>query len=188
MALNPKQQLFVKAYLAHKNATRAAIEAGYSEKTAGTCGHQYLKKPQIQAAIRIGLAKQENDLNKKAALLGVTKERMIAELAKVAFADMSHFAKIDNVRGRVLFTPTANYKPGQGKAIKKITESVTQHGGSTSLELHSKERAQELLCKMLGWTKDQLEIGAPGGGPMVVLTMPANGSEAVDDEPKKEEP
>jgi phage terminase small subunit len=34
MALNPRQTRFVKEYAANPNATRAAIRAGYSEKTA----------------------------------------------------------------------------------------------------------------------------------------------------------
>ena len=52
--LTPKQARFVDEYLKDLNATQAAIRAGYSVKTAGQVGNENIKKPQIQAAIRIG--------------------------------------------------------------------------------------------------------------------------------------
>lgn len=51
MALSAKQQLFVNEYLQCFNATRAAIAAGYSEKTAAEMGYENLRKPQIAEAI-----------------------------------------------------------------------------------------------------------------------------------------
>lgn len=50
--LTPKQRLFVDSYIACRfNATKAAIAAGYSEKTAYSIGSENLKKPEIRAAI-----------------------------------------------------------------------------------------------------------------------------------------
>lgn len=51
MALTAKQALFVKYYLVSFNATQAAIDAGYSEKTAYSIGDENLRKPVIQKAI-----------------------------------------------------------------------------------------------------------------------------------------
>ena len=52
MSLTDKQRLFVDAYLANRfNATKAAIEAGYSDKTARVIGAENLTKPNIKAAI-----------------------------------------------------------------------------------------------------------------------------------------
>ena len=45
-----KQERFIKAY--NGNATTAAIEAGYSAKTAYSAGQRLLKNVGIQAAIR----------------------------------------------------------------------------------------------------------------------------------------
>ncbi len=51
--LTPKQDAFVKAYLLNGgNATQAAIEAGYSEKTANEQGSQNLAKLSIKEAIK----------------------------------------------------------------------------------------------------------------------------------------
>lgn len=51
MALTAKQRRFVEEYLRDGNATRAAIAAGYSEKTARSTGAENLTKPDIAAAI-----------------------------------------------------------------------------------------------------------------------------------------
>jgi len=52
--LNDKQRAFVQEYLIDRNATQAAIRAGYSEKTAGQIGNENLKKPEIAEAINAG--------------------------------------------------------------------------------------------------------------------------------------
>ena len=49
--LNNKQASFCIEYLVDRNATQAAIRAGYGERTAGAQGHALLKNPEIQAAI-----------------------------------------------------------------------------------------------------------------------------------------
>jgi hypothetical protein len=52
--LNPKQQQFVAEYLIDRNATKAAIRAGYSEKTAAQIGFQLLQKTSIREAVEVG--------------------------------------------------------------------------------------------------------------------------------------
>lgn len=49
--LTTKQRLFVEAYLADPNATKAALAAGYSPKTAYSIGQANLKKVEIQDAL-----------------------------------------------------------------------------------------------------------------------------------------
>ena len=48
--LTAKQRRFVEAY--DGNARKAAIAAGYSEKTAEVIGHENLRKPKILAEIK----------------------------------------------------------------------------------------------------------------------------------------
>jgi phage terminase small subunit len=50
-ALNNKQKKFVEEYLKSMNATKAAKNSGYSEKTAYSIGQRLLKNVEIQAAI-----------------------------------------------------------------------------------------------------------------------------------------
>jgi phage terminase small subunit len=79
--LTAKQQCFVSEYLVDLNATQAAIRAGYSEKTAKAIGYENLTKPDIQAAITAAM-----DLRAKRT--EVTQDRIVAELAKIAFSDI----------------------------------------------------------------------------------------------------
>ena len=55
--LKGKQAQFVLEYLKDRNATQAAIRAGYSAKTAGQIGDENLKKPKIRAAVDAATAK-----------------------------------------------------------------------------------------------------------------------------------
>ena len=52
----PKQALFVQEYLKDQNGARAAIAAGYSERTARQTASENLTKPNIQVLIGRGQA------------------------------------------------------------------------------------------------------------------------------------
>ena len=51
-----RQLLFVQLYVRYGNASRAARQAGYSQKTAHSTGHENLQKPAIKALIDAALA------------------------------------------------------------------------------------------------------------------------------------
>lgn len=183
MKLTAKQELFVKEYLIHKNATRAAIAAGYSEQTAQSMGSENLRKPVIAQAIAEGMSLQIKSAEARAAKRGITKDRWLKELELLAFANMDDFATVSE-NDRVSLIPTAERKKLRGHVIKKLTETQTQHGGSTGIELHNKLPALELIAKHYGWIKDQVETSGPGGGPQVVLQIYQNGSEAPPEDKK----
>lgn len=82
--LTDKQLAFIEHYLTHWNATKAAIDAGYSEKTARTTGSENLTKPDIQAAIQQRLTE-----------LKMGADEVLTRLAKHARADMGDFLRID---------------------------------------------------------------------------------------------
>ena len=52
MELSDKQKRFCKEYVVDFNATRAAIAAGYSKRTARSVGWENLTKPDIQNYIQ----------------------------------------------------------------------------------------------------------------------------------------
>lgn len=56
MPLRNKQRVFVESYLTTWNATQAAREAGYSERSAYSIGQENLKKPAISAYIQARLS------------------------------------------------------------------------------------------------------------------------------------
>lgn len=158
MALTEKQELFVAEYLVDLNATQAAIRAGYSEKTAEVIGHENLRKPKIAAAIESAIQERQKRTN-------ITGDMVLCELARVAFANGTDFAKVvsenvpvttvdddgniqETVRHiqRVELIDTDRVDPEKRAAIAGIKEG--KHGIEVSS--YDKVRALELLGKHLG--------------------------------------
>lgn len=140
--LTPKQQRFISEYLIDLNATQAAIRAGYSEKTAPWIGAENLRKPQIQAELQKRQKKTE-------AKLEISQERIIQELASIAFANGADFAEVIELGGlqTVAFKTTKELPPEKQAAIASIKS------GSSGMEVktYDKLRAMELLGKYLGY-------------------------------------
>ena len=136
--LTDKQKRFVDEYQVDLNATAAAKRAGYSEKTAYSMGQRLLKKVEIQAAIQKRQAKLRGKLE-------ITQERVLEELAAIAFANGTDFASI-NRNGLVRLVPTDDLPEDKKKAVASIKEG--QYG--TEVKLHDKVKALELLGKHLG--------------------------------------
>ena len=53
MSLNLRQQLFVQEYLKDPNATQAAIRAGYSPRTAHSCGPRLLENVGVKEGAKV---------------------------------------------------------------------------------------------------------------------------------------
>lgn len=88
--LNEKQAAFVREYLVDFNATQAAIRAGYSSKTAGQIGHELLKKPEVQAALKEG----QNRLAEATETEAEWVRRRLKEEATDYSATASHSARV----------------------------------------------------------------------------------------------
>lgn len=138
--LTPKQRQFVQEYLVDLNATAAAGRAGYSDPNFG---RQLIAKPNVYAAIQEAIALRERRT-------AITQDRVIAELAAVAFANGTDFAQIQG-NGHVLFTPTEQLTPEKKRAVASIKEG--QFG--TEVKTYDKIRALELLGKHLGMFSDR---------------------------------
>ena len=78
--MTPKQAAFVQQYLIDKNATQAAIRAGYSAKTASSAGERLLRNVEVCAAV-------EREMSDLAGRLGITAERVLRERSRLAFFD-----------------------------------------------------------------------------------------------------
>ena len=61
MKLTEKQKQFADAYIELGNATKAAVEAGYSKKTAAVIGAENLIKPNIKNYIETAMNKIKSD-------------------------------------------------------------------------------------------------------------------------------
>ena len=163
--LNPKQARFVEEYLVDCNGTQAAIRAGYSKKTANEQSSALLAKPHIQDALKIGLhAKSER--------AGITAERVLQELARVAFGtprDLMTWGA-----NGVVLKESETLTEDQVAQVSEVSESESQFGGSLKIKRHDKVKALELLGRHLGMFKDKLELGGPGGAPVPVAVVPSD--------------
>ena len=151
--LTPKQAAFAKEYLVDLNGTEAAIRAGYSKKTARGIASQNLAKPHVQAAVKKAMEKRGQRCD-------ISADRVLTELARLAFADTADVIRIE--RGRVVVTDTAKLTQDQRRAIAEISE--TQHG--MRIKLHDKKGALELLGRHLGLFPTRMEHSGPNGGPI----------------------
>lgn len=106
MALTNRQRAFVEAYLANGfNATKAAITAGYSEKTARSIGSENLTNPDISALVE-----------ERIKSLAMTANEALARLSEHASGDMGDFLN-------VAFEDLATHP--QSRLIKKVKRTVT---------------------------------------------------------------
>lgn len=169
--LNEKQKAFCREYLIDFSATQAAIRAGYSKKTAGSQGHDLLKKPEIQKAIQ-GLADKMNEKH------GNAIERIILELQMIAFGDYKDLVTWDE-NGIKKWIPSDELGD-KSRLVQEISETVTQSGGSRKLKTYDKMRALELLGKYHKIFTDKVDHTSSDGSmkPVVNLMIPSNGREA----------
>ncbi len=135
--LTEKQKRFCEEYLIDLNATKAAIRAGYSEKTAEQTASRMLSFVKVQEQLN-KLREQQSKRTE------ITADMVLRELAAIAFSDRTELAKIDS-DGVVNFTPTDQLSPEIKKAIAGIKEGKF----GTEVSSYDKVRALELLGKHL---------------------------------------
>lgn len=97
MALTPKQAKFVEEYLLDGNGRRAAIAAGYSEKTAHVIANENLNKPYIAELIAKGQAKV---IKAVAAKREITRERLM-EMAETVYEQALQTGQLAAANGAI---------------------------------------------------------------------------------------
>lgn len=140
---------FADEYMVDYSPKNAAIRAGYSEKTARNAANwinpQNPGKPQLRALIDTKTA----ELSRRT---GVTAERVIGEIAKIAFANITDIA--DPKTGKLL--------PGVERADASAVAGIRIKRGDDfseyELKMCDKLKALELLGKRLGMFKENIQI------------------------------
>ena len=147
LKLTPKQKLFCKYYLISLNATDAAIKAGYSKKTADVIGNQNLGKLSIKTYLAEQMEKREQKLE-------ITADKVIAEIAKLAFANTTDILEITD-HGVVIKDLTKL----DTSCISSAEEVFDKEGMrlGVKIKLHDKTKNLELLGRHLGLFKDKIE-------------------------------
>jgi len=143
--MTDKQDRFCEEYMIDLNATQAAIRAGYSPKTAREQAPRLLANVSIQNRIAQLQAEQSRRT-------GVSADRVVRELAKIAFANASDL--IDPETASVKLDASRDDLAAiQSIKVKSFGEDCLEH----EVKLADKLRALDLLGKHLGMYKDASE-------------------------------
>lgn len=149
--LTAKQEKFCYEYVLHLNASKAALNAGYSPKTAPFIGAENLKKPQIAERIKY----MQDNLAETARISAL---RVIQEHQKIAFSSIAHLHQTWIER-----TDFELLTDDQKACIKSIsTKVVKQNIGSreepeivdveyVKIELYDKQKSLDAINNMLGY-------------------------------------
>ena len=146
--MTKKQKIFADEYLIDLNATRAykvAYPSIKKDEIAAVNGSKLLRNTKVADYIQ----KRMQDRQKRTE---ITQDRVLEELAAIAFARATDFAEV--VDDRVIIKDTAGLTEQQVKAIAGIKEGKF----GIELKLNDKEKALELLGRHLGMFRDRLEV------------------------------
>lgn len=164
MKLTGKQKLFADYYVgeANLNATKAAIRAGYSEKTARFIGHENLTKPNILAYIEKRL--DELTMSSKEILAGLTNEAKgsISDvLDENGFFDYVGMCErgADKLLKKLKIKKTTRREKGSEDGIEEITYEF---------EMYDAQAAKVHLGKYHGLFVEKHEHTGKGGGAIKV--------------------
>lgn len=155
--MTAKQERFVQEYLIDLNATQAAIRAGYSPKTANEQGARLLANVSVQTQI----SKAEAERSRRT---GINQDRVIRELAKVAFLNPVDVIDMDSatIQGEANRDDTACIASVKVKTIPTDEGPITER----EVKTYDKLKALELLGKHLGMFTDKLKM--EGAVPVVI--------------------
>ncbi len=172
--LNERQEAFCKFIISEDfNQTKAALKAGYAEKSAHTTASRMLKDPKITKRIN-ELIEETLNLQK-----GQLKYKVLKELNAIAFADVTNDINvitkeykepIYDEEGKITDkTKTKNFqtveiidtkKSTQSKAIASIKQDAK---GCIEIKYHDKEKALEMIGKFGGLFPDKVDVNLSGG-------------------------
>lgn len=146
--MTKKQKLFCEEYLIDLNATQAAIRAGYSPESARQSGTDNMKNPYIRARIEKAMAERSRRT-------GVNAERVVLELAKIAFVNAG---MVIDATDATLKTDAALEDLAAIQSIK--VKDMGDMGIEREIRMADKLKALELLGRHLGMFNDKIRLDA----------------------------
>ena len=146
MSFSKKQQAFIEEYLRTWNATKSAIAAGYSEKTAYSIGQENLNKPEIKA-----------EIDKRVDENAMTTNEILSRLADIARSNFEDIIEYDENGHKQVGIDVAH----KNKKLHLIKSIIPTKEG-TKYEFHDPIKALELLGKTKGLFTDKLDVTTKG--------------------------
>ena len=145
--MTKKQKRFVEEYLIDLNATQAAIRAGYKAKNgqrASEIGHELLQKTQVSEAISEAIAERSKRT-------GINADRVLLELARIAFAD-----DVINAKDATLKEDASRDDLAAIQSVK--VKSFGEDGIEREIKLADKLKALDMLGRHLAMWNDRLQL------------------------------
>ena len=168
-----QQERFVDEYMVDFHITDAAIRAGYSKRSARQIGSALLMKPHIQAALQ---ARRDRAAKK----FEITREAVLDEYHKLAFADPRNFFREDGTLKRVT---ELDDRTAAALAHFEVLEEFAgsgedrmQVGYTTKVKWADKKAALDSICRVMGWNQDKMKLGADENDPLLMLLKQIGGS------------
>lgn len=145
---NEQHERFCQEYMIDLNQTQAYIRAGYKPKrkeSAGESASRLSKNVNIRARI-------DELMSERSKRTGVTAERVVRELARVAFLDPTKLADINKA------TVNNDASEDDRAAISSVKVKSGEDFTEREIKFADKLKALELLGKHLGMFQDNLNI------------------------------
>jgi phage terminase small subunit len=139
---------FALAYINNsRNATAAARTLpGISDQSASETGSKLLSNLEVQAEI----ARLERKLEEKTL---ITKQRLIDEWARIAFADPGDVMSWNE--SGIEMIPKEKLAADKRRLIKSLSHHTTATGESFKVELVDRDSAKKELAKLLGYYPEE---------------------------------
>lgn len=169
MGLSAKQEAFVDAYVLTKNATEAAKQAGYSEKTAYSQGARLLKHAEVKKEVAVRLSQSAKKYE-------ISAERVLQEISLMAFWDPAEMLIAveelgddeDGVprgimRNGKVYLRNPHDIAGLPEHIRRaiVAWKWTEHG--FEVKFADKSKALDQLGRHLSLFRDQLDVTVSDG-------------------------
>jgi phage terminase small subunit len=137
------QEIFAQNVARGKTQVDAYVIAGYQENDSNAC--TLANRPEVAARIQeiIGVI---------AARAQVSGERVLAELARIGFSDITQAVKIKG--GKVLVADT----DALPRDLRAAISEISQGRDGLKVKMHDKRAALESLGKHLGLWKENVDL------------------------------
>lgn len=150
--ITTQQQKFIDEYLLDPSSyTKAAIRAGYSITSAGSHASHLMSMPKIRGAI-------EDAQRERSHKLGITQDRVLQELALVAFANIKDVMTTNEEGDTVI--DLQKMPRAISAALSEV--SISTKGGknktkTAKVKMSDKLSALDKIMKHLGMFVDKVE-------------------------------
>jgi phage terminase small subunit len=149
-----RYRIFARHFVLLLDASKAAVEAGYSPNGAKQTGHKLLQKPAVQREIEKLRARQERRLDRKL-------DHVLDEIDKLAFANVADFSGLLGAKDPVEYLRTMDPEEAaaiEGLTIDERTDEKGQKRRRIKIKLHDKRAALMDLGRHRGMRLGRMQV------------------------------